>query len=283
MGCEGKEREVYAAIDKAAATPAERWQEAMAWIAWRLGSPDAVNDLKARAMSDKLSTPERKLMVDALAFVKSPFAALAMVDIAAVDSPVKAEAFWWVLNRQGNHWQNYALPDALKEKYVYDPEKVTVQAVVSPEQPESKLKVEEILPLKGDIARGQAAVAVCYTCHRIGSQGTDFGPDLTAFGQQQTREVILNSIINPSADIAHGFEGTHLETKDGLTIDGIVLTKEDPVLIKSIGGQTQAVPKARVKRMPPLGRSLMFSAEMLGLNQQALADIVAYLQSNAIK
>lgn len=283
LGCEGKEREVYAAIDKAAGVPADQWQEAMAWIAWRLGSPDAVNDLKARAMSDKLSAPERKLMVDALAFVKSPFAALAMVDIAAAESPVKGEAFWWVLNRQGNLWKDYGLPDALKEKYVYDPEKVTLQSVVSPEPPESKMKVEEVLPLTGDVARGQAAVAVCYTCHRIGSQGTDFGPDLTSFGKQQTREVILNSIINPSADIAHGFEGTHLETKDGIVIDGIVLTKEDPVLIKSLGGQTQAVPKARVKRMPQMARSLMFSAEMLGLNQQTLADIVAYLQSDAIK
>ncbi len=103
------------------------------------------------------------------------------------------------------------------------------------------------------------------------------------FGKTQTREVILNAIINPSAEISHGYEATHLVTKDGMIIDGLVLTKEDPVLIKSMGGTTQLVPRARVKQMRPLGRSLMFSADMLGLNDQALADIVAYLQSDLLK
>ena len=126
-------------------------------------------------------------------------------------------------------------------------------------------------------------MAVCYTCHRIGGQGTDLGPELTMFGKTQTREVIINAIVNPSAEIAHGYDATHLVTKDGLVIDGIVLAKEDPVLIKSMGGQTQAVPRARIRRMTPLNRSLMFSADMLGLTPQVLADITAYLQSDRLK
>jgi hypothetical protein len=32
-----------------------------------------------------------------------------------------------------------------------------------------------------------------------------------------------------------------------------------------------------------MDRSLMFSADMLGLDAQTLADIVAYLQSNELK
>ncbi len=286
LGCEGKEREMYAAIEKAAGVPPEQWQEAMAWIAWRLGSPDAVPALKARALSANFSPAERKLAVDALAFVKSPYAALAMVDLAATpDFPVKGEAFWWLLNRQGNLWKNYGLADALKEKQLYDPDTVQIASVVSPEPPAepTKLDAAAILKLTGDAKRGEGYVAACYTCHRLGQQGIDFGPDLTMFGKTQTREVILNAIINPSAEISHGYEATHLVTKDGMIIDGLVLTKEDPVLIKSMGGTTQLVPRARVKQMRPLGRSLMFSADMLGLNDQALADIVAYLQSDLLK
>ena len=59
---------------------------------------------------------------------------------------------------------------------------------------------------------------VCYTCHQIGSQGIDFGPDLTAFGLTQTRETIIRSLVDPSAEISHGYEGSHLETKDGQPI-----------------------------------------------------------------
>ena len=84
-------------------------------------------------------------------------------------------------------------------------------------------------------------------------------------------------------ELKHGFEGTRIETKDGLTIDGIVVDAGDPVVIKSMGGLSQEVPKDRVKVQKPLGRSLMFVPDALGLTPQAIADIVAYLQSPAPK
>ena len=40
-GCEGKEREIFTALAKPMGGPAEKWSDAFAWIAWRLGSPDA--------------------------------------------------------------------------------------------------------------------------------------------------------------------------------------------------------------------------------------------------
>lgn len=285
-GCEGKERAMYQAIVQAAKIPAAEWPEAMSWIAWRLSSPDAVNDFKARALMPQLTLAQRKLMMDGLAFVKSPYAALAMVDLAdSPEFPLKDQAVWWLMHLKSALWKNYGLDDALKEKGLYDPENVKLTAVISPEPPpdSGKLQIPEILKLTGDVERGRAAVGVCYTCHKIGSQGVEFAPDLTMFGKTQPREVILNSIINPSAEIAHGYDGTHLVTKDDLVIDGIVMAKGDPVMIKSMGGITQSVPKDRVKSMAPLVRSLMLSAEQLGLTEQTLADIAAYLQSDAIK
>ncbi|MEA3211996.1 MAG: hypothetical protein QOE70_5053 [Chthoniobacter sp.] len=285
LGCEGKEREMYAALAKAIGAPAEQWSEAFAWLAWRLGSPDAVADLKTRALSAKLSGPQRKLMMDALAFVKAPEAAQAMVDLAsAEDFPFLENAMWWLNSRKNNDWKEHGLPALMKQRGLIK-EKPLI-SVVSPEPPPGPSKLPplpEILALPGDATRGQAAVAVCFACHKIGKQGVDFGPDLTAFGKTQPREVILNAIINPSTDISHGYEGSRVETNDGLIIDGIVVAQVDPVIIKSIGGQTQNVPADRVKSVNPLGRSLMFSADALGLPPQALADIAAYLQSDAIK
>ena len=69
------------------------------------------------------------------------------------------------------------------------------------------------------------AITVCYTCHKIGKAGIDFGPELTSFGPQQPTEVIANAIANPSAEISHGFEGSEVKTKqDGLTITGMKLS-----------------------------------------------------------
>ena len=124
---------------------------------------------------------------------------------------------------------------------------------------------------------------ICYTCHHIGNTGGELGPDLTYFGRTQPAEVILDSIINPSADIALGYDASHIVANDDTVIDGIVIQSGDPVIVKSIGGLVQTVPKSKIKSLTKMKRSLMFSAEMMGLTPQALADIVAYLKSDKIR
>jgi putative heme-binding domain-containing protein len=226
-------------------------------------------------------------MMDAMAFVNSPDAAMAMVGIASTaNSPLQAGAMWWLFNRKGNHWKEYGLDLVMKQRGLYDPDKVQLAEVRMPDAPAGPSKlppIADILALKGDVARGKAAAVVCHACHQIGSLGTDFGPDLTMFGKTQTREVIINAIINPSAEISHGYEGSEVVAKDGTVIAGIVLTAGDPLIIKSMAGQVQTVPRNRVKSVTYLDRSLMFSADMLGLNAETVADIVAFLQSNETK
>ena len=138
---------------------------------------------------------------------------------------------------------------------------------------------EEIVALKGDAARGGSLVAACYLCHRIGAQGTDYGPNLTAFGKMQPPEVIVAALVNPSADIAHGYDGDTITLKDGKIIQGKVLSSGDPLVVESMGGVTQLIPAAKVEKRTRLNRSLMLSAEQLGLQPQQIADIVAYLRS----
>ena len=89
--------------------------------------------------------------------------------------------------------------------------------------------------------------------------------------------------ISASKDISHGFDGSRVVLADGATIDGIVLANGDPLIIKSMGGLTQTIPKAKVKSVNKLGRSLMFPPEMLGLDAQGVADIAAYLASDKLK
>jgi putative heme-binding domain-containing protein len=55
------------------------------------------------------------------------------------------------------------------------------------------------------------------------------------------------------------------------------------VIVKSMAGQVQTVPRKMLRSVARLDRSLMFSADMLGLSAETLADIAAYLQSDLIK
>jgi putative heme-binding domain-containing protein len=280
LGSEGKEAEVYAAVskDKPAA-----WTEADAWIAWRLHPATAVEAFKTRALDTALTEDQRKLMLTGLAFVKSREAAGAMIELANTkDFPLKDLAKWWLLNRKGNDWQSYDVESAMKVLGLYDPAKVKLIAVEMPPEIKDAPKLPtgaEIAQLPGDAKRGQATIAVCFTCHKVGKLGVEFGPDLSTFGKQQPSEVIAQAIAHPSADISHGFEGSEIKTKDGLTISGMVLSSGDPVMIKCMGGLVQTVPKARIASITKMTRSLMYQPQQLGLTPQAISDIVAYLKS----
>lgn len=296
IGCENKEREVYVALRVEQPPSPEEWSPAFARIAWRLGSPGATSGMLARALSKKLPFEERKLMVTAIAFVKDPNAVEAMADIFADKDAedLKELAQWWLSNRKTNDWQNYAIDLALDQRGVSLPIPAQLVSVISPEPletPSALPSEQEIVALHGDAERGRAAVGVCYSCHKVGSVGAEFAPDLTAFGKTQTREVLVHAIVNPSAEISHGFEGSRVEVgfKKGEkwtinhTIDGIVISDGDPLVIKSVGGLVQKVERSKLATLKRLPWSLMPQPETLGLNAQKISDIVAFLQSEKVK
>ena len=259
-----------------------KWSPRWAWIAWRLHPPQSIADFKTRALAPSLPDAERKRALAAIAFNRSREAAEAMLEIAAAtDKLVKVEAIWWLLNRKDNDWAGHGLANALKTRGIYDPDKIQLTAVVVPEPPKvsQPFSLPDLAKLKGDTKRGALIATACYTCHRVGKEGVEFGPDLTGWASRQPLDVVLRSIVEPSADIAHGFAGHELTLKDGTVIHGLLLADADPVIIMSTGGITQTVPKNRIKEKKPLGRSLMLSAEQMGMGPQELADIAAFLRT----
>lgn len=281
LGCTGKEAEVYDALRKEITAAPDAWTDAFAWLAWRLHPPQAVADQKNRALLAKVSPEQSKLSLTALAFTRSAAAATAMIQLANTEGFVHKElANWWVNNRKDNLWKVHNI-DAILKAMGQDPASAELIAVEMPAEPANAPKLPsttEILKLQGDAGRGKAAIATCYMCHRIGDQGVDYGPDLTTFGKQQPAEVIIDAILNPSADISHGYEGTEIKTTDGLIITGMLLAEGDPVIVKCLGGQTQTIAKSRIASMKRMEKSLMYGPSNLGLSAQSIADITAYLK-----
>ncbi len=282
LGCEGKEKEVYTALEGSFGDPAT-WTDKSAWLAWRLHPPAAVAAFQSRALAENLSADQRKLMLTALAFVDSRTAAGAMIELAHDPKfPMRDLAKWWLMNRKGNLWSRYDVDAGLKARGLYDPANIKITAVeMPPPNPAAPqlLPVAEIVKMQGDIKRGQQAVAICYLCHKVGATGVDFGPDLTTYGKQQPTEVIVAAMVNPSGDISHGYEGSEVKIADGTTVTGMVLSSGDPLIIKCMGGVVQTIPRERIQSVEPLGRSLMYDPGNLGLTGQAIADITAYLKS----
>jgi putative heme-binding domain-containing protein len=107
----------------------------------------------------------------------------------------------------------------------------------------------------------------------------DFGPDLTTYGKQQTTDILIQAIAQPSHTISHGYEGSEIKTTDGLVITGLVLSDSDPLIIKCMGGVVQTIPQSRITSRTKMKTSLMYEPIMLGLTPQSIADITAYLKS----
>ena len=278
-----KEAAIYSMLDKELGNEDPlQWSKAFTKLAWRLHPAASVEGFKARALSVKIPLADRKDALTALGFIPDEAAAMAMVAVAeAGPDDTKTLAQWWLQNRSQHVWKSYASqmkglnkkPNALKANQDY---KVPVDG------PEiTNLDVQEVVALKGDVARGQMSIARCYMCHQVNGTGVEFGPALDQWGLGRSVEAIATAIIHPNEGIAHGFEGTQYVTKDGHTLQGFTLFAGGSVILKVMGGGEVSFSRNLVKSSEPLEKSLMMSAGQLGLAAQDVADIAAYLKAGA--
>ena len=277
-----REAAVHAAIAKVMSAPALEWTPAYAWLTWRLHPASTVRDIRARLLSGKLNETDLKRDLTTLAFTRSGEAAGTMVELSLNKSFAQVDlAKWWVGNRKSNLWKPFDVDAIVKARGGDASAAKLVASDLPPEMPGAKAlaSVEAIAALKGDVAKGKASAAVCYACHKFDGKGIDFGPDLTTYAKQQSLETLILNIAQPSNNISHGFEGTRVVLDDGMVITGMVLSSGDPLMIKSMGGLVQSIPRARVKEEKQLDRSLMFAPSQMGLTEQSVADIAAYLRS----
>lgn len=281
IGAANKTDAVWSAVKAELAKDGpEAWSPEVERIAWLLHPPSAVSDFLVRASSSKVSQASRSLAVESISFVESKEAALAMIKLCGDGLPAASESKTWALMRMTGLWSAFDIRTELKNANVYDAKKVIVNAIEVPEAPAGTFTEQDVLAKTGDAAKGAALAQSCTMCHQLNGNGPAYGPELKGWASRQSREALVRAIVNPSADIALGYEGVTLKLKAGGKIDGRLLSNNDPIVITSTGGATQLVPKDRVVGgNTKMTHSLMMSGEQLGLKAQDIADIAAYLAS----
>ena len=279
IGSANKQDAVWSAVKSELAKDGpEAWSPAVERIAWLLHPASSVSEFVARASSAKVSQASRSLSVEALSFVETKEAALAMIKLCAEGSPSASEAKGWALMRMTGTWSTFDIRNELKNAGVYDAKKVVVNAIQVPEAPAGTFTEQDVLSKTGDATKGAALAQRCIMCHQLNGNGPAYGPELKGWASRQSREALVRAIVNPSAEIALGYEGVTLKLKAGGQIDGRLMSNNDPIVITSTGGITQLVPKDRVTGgQTKMTRSLMMSGEQLGLNAQDVADVAAFL------
>jgi putative membrane-bound dehydrogenase-like protein len=134
----------------------------------------------------------------------------------------------------------------------------------------------------GDATRGAARfLAACSTCHRRApdSPGVSVGPDLTDIDRKFDRAGLADAIVNPSAGIAFGFAAELFVMRRGEPVIGFLQSEGATIAIRDGYGRARTVAAGDLGARVPLKSSLMPDPLALGLTEQDVADIVAFLMA----
>ena len=136
----------------------------------------------------------------------------------------------------------------------------------------------------GDARRGaevfRRKVTACLSCHQIGTQGGNVGPDLTSIGAYAQPAAILDSILNPNKDIKQGYETIILTRKDNTTVAGILQRQSDEAtILRDPANQLVAVPRSDIRETKKSPISLMAPGLTATLRRDELIDLMRYLTS----
>ncbi len=136
-----------------------------------------------------------------------------------------------------------------------------------------------MLATSGSVENGKTIASnYCLACHKIGSEGIDFGPGLTEIGDKLSKEGLFNAIINPSEGMGFGYETQLVKLKDGNEFTCIVNSKtENDLIVKLVGSSEQKIYKlADVESVTQQDQSLM---PKFPLSETELVDLVSYLET----
>jgi quinoprotein glucose dehydrogenase len=119
----------------------------------------------------------------------------------------------------------------------------------------------------------------CVRCHKVGGVGGEVGPDLTGIGKRQTRDYLLESIVDPNRQIAKGYETVVLVLTNGQIKSGILKTEDArQVRLMTPEGALVTVPKADIEERTR-GKSAMPEDVVQHLSRSDLRDLVEFLSS----
>jgi putative heme-binding domain-containing protein len=136
----------------------------------------------------------------------------------------------------------------------------------------------------GDARRGEAvylsAGARCAACHKVRGQGADFGPDLSQIGGKFDRTHLIESILDPSAEISQGYHATIIATQSGRVFTGIVkLESATAVTLSDAEGKLITIPLRDIESREVSKLSLMPTGLVDGMTPGEFTDLIAYLAS----
>jgi len=137
----------------------------------------------------------------------------------------------------------------------------------------------------GDGRRGRrmffSPQLACAKCHVAEGRGAIVGPDLSAVGRGTSRARLVESIVEPSREVAIDFQGYEIETKSGESFTGMQAKPKPDGEVSMLGfdGRKIEVEGKDIASFRMLKTSLMPDGLIEAMSVEDFRDLLAYLEA----
>ena len=120
----------------------------------------------------------------------------------------------------------------------------------------------------------------CIACHAVDQKAVQKGPYLGSAGSKFTKDYLIESILEPNAVVAQGFQTELISMKDGMVHMGFVTREEDGALdVRNIGGVVTTLKVDEIAKRDHQKQSMMPAGLASSLTLEQFNDLIAYLVS----
>lgn len=120
----------------------------------------------------------------------------------------------------------------------------------------------------------------CFKCHTIDGRGGRIGPDLSRAVGTINRVQLIQSILEPSREIAPQFVSWTFELKDGKVVNGMIVHEnEGKTIVGNAEGQLIEIKTIDIESRTPQKISVMPEKLAERMTLQELRDLLAFLDS----
>jgi putative heme-binding domain-containing protein len=158
-------------------------------------------------------------------------------------------------------------------------------AILLAEQPHSAEErnkaMQAIVSIKGGDAKNGKVVfrRVCINCHKVGSEGADLGPELTLVGKKLPPLKLLESILEPNAEVDPKYLSTLVITDEGKSFTGLLVSENEQELVIFDGKEKRTIPLDTVDERVQLKQSSMPEGLAATISPPELLDVIEFLKS----
>jgi len=136
--------------------------------------------------------------------------------------------------------------------------------------------------MHGNSTKGREVfVRTCIACHKVGNgEGQEYGPNLKEVATRlKTRVKLIESVIDPNAEVDQKYLSTRIDTLDGKSIVGLVIEDSKDHVTIFDGKEKKTVKVADIDQRQTLKQSSMPEGQVANMAPTEFLDLIEYLST----